>query len=229
MKSSKSLSCDFEDGSFCNWRQETHDEFNWTLGQGPTSSEETGPETDHTKLDDTGHYAFIEASAPAEVQDMAVLRSPPVNLFYANQYCLSLWFHIYGSGVGVLAIVVKEEILWSMRTEVAQWTQVQINIPRKKSSINIQIIGVRGGNYKSDIAVDDIEFKKGACPCPDNERSSIRDQACEGKTAAPTDTPRTTRTPSKPCKPWQNKKCCKNSKETVKEGTCNCRCKDKLG
>lgn len=73
VKSSKSLSCDFEDGSFCNWRQETHDEFNWTLGQGPTSSEETGPETDHTKLDDTGHYAFIEASAPAEVQDMAVL------------------------------------------------------------------------------------------------------------------------------------------------------------
>ena len=74
------------------------------------------------------------------------------------------------------------------------------------SMINIQIIGVRGGNYKSDIAIDDIEFKKGACGAP-----------------APTDAPKTTRAPEKVCKPWQKKKCCKNGKN-IGKGKCNCRC-----
>ena len=40
--------CDFEAGT-CNWLDwQGNDDFNWTIGSGPTESGGTGPDTDHT-------------------------------------------------------------------------------------------------------------------------------------------------------------------------------------
>ena len=40
-------SCDFE-RDFCSWEQLTTDDFDWTRNKGKTSSDGTGPSTDHS-------------------------------------------------------------------------------------------------------------------------------------------------------------------------------------
>ena len=83
------IRCDFENQNACNWKQEVNnDDFDWTIQSGPTPSADTGPPSDHTTGNSTGYYAFIEASSPRRVQDMAVLKSPLVRLVYAPRYCI---------------------------------------------------------------------------------------------------------------------------------------------
>ena len=43
-------SCDFEQDSFWEWRQvhDGHDDFDWSINSGETSSKRTGPRFDHT-------------------------------------------------------------------------------------------------------------------------------------------------------------------------------------
>ena len=63
--------CSFEtaDGksTFCGMTQSTYDVFDWSLIEGPTPSEETGPTVAMSKP----YYAFIETSDPRRPADVA--------------------------------------------------------------------------------------------------------------------------------------------------------------
>ena len=54
------INCDFESPvsqlKLCGWTQRSDDNFNWTLGQGTTSSINTGPSNDHTLGDQRGIF-----------------------------------------------------------------------------------------------------------------------------------------------------------------------------
>lgn len=53
--------------SLCGMEQSDNDNFDWTMGNGPTPSEETGPPSAY----DGSYYIFIEASAPRQTGDTA--------------------------------------------------------------------------------------------------------------------------------------------------------------
>ena len=46
--------CDFESRNLCGYKQDRHDNFDWTRKAGPTRSSNTGPSTDHTMRTNTG-------------------------------------------------------------------------------------------------------------------------------------------------------------------------------
>ena len=48
------LECDFDSNNFCGYTNSLSDDFDWTLNNGATPSQETGPDTDHT----TGNCKF---------------------------------------------------------------------------------------------------------------------------------------------------------------------------
>ncbi|KAH9500542.1 hypothetical protein Btru_072226, partial [Bulinus truncatus] len=67
--------CSFEHG-LCSWANSKYgDNFDWIIGFGATPSFSTGPKADNTIGNGTGHYAFIEASAPQKYGDRAYLVS----------------------------------------------------------------------------------------------------------------------------------------------------------
>ena len=47
-------SCDFEQD--CPYEQDTEDDFDWSVHQGPTSTRYTVPDKDHTKGDKSGEH-----------------------------------------------------------------------------------------------------------------------------------------------------------------------------
>jgi hypothetical protein len=49
--------CNFET-DLCNWIQDDTDNFDWSFGQGKTSTVGTGPSTDHTTGTSLGHYGI---------------------------------------------------------------------------------------------------------------------------------------------------------------------------
>nr|XP_022334538.1 MAM and LDL-receptor class A domain-containing protein 1-like [Crassostrea virginica] len=94
--------CDFEEGNFCDWTNSLMDDFDWTIGQNGTASVGTGPPYDHTFGSSTGHFAYIESSAPRQPNDQAILVSKFLDGGAAR--CLRFWYHMYGASIGSLNV-----------------------------------------------------------------------------------------------------------------------------
>ncbi|XP_046549289.1 MAM and LDL-receptor class A domain-containing protein 2-like [Haliotis rubra] len=98
------LNCDFE-SDLCLWKQAKDDEKDLTLNTGPTPSTQTGPPADHTLKDASGHYLYLETST-GSTADTARIVSPL--LTNKGAMCLSVWYHMWGSGMGSLNIYVQK-------------------------------------------------------------------------------------------------------------------------
>ena len=88
-------------------------------------------------------------------------------MYYPN-YCFTFWYHMLGEGVGVVAVVIKQEIYWVMKNETgSDWQQAQVtldsSVTKKPGQTVIQLIAIRGMNFKSDMAIDDISLTRGKC------------------------------------------------------------------
>ncbi|KAI8499746.1 hypothetical protein Bbelb_227970 [Branchiostoma belcheri] len=156
--------CDF-DTDMCTFFQDTSDNFDWTRHEGSTPSGQTGPTADHTS--GTGHYLFIEASSPQDVGHNAIIRSqiyPPSSA----GYCLDFYYHMYGSMVGDLNVylftgVRQEEPTWSMSgNQGNQWLRARVEI-KPTSNFQLMFEAVRGGDWRGDIAIDDIKLISHPC------------------------------------------------------------------
>ncbi|KAJ8402025.1 hypothetical protein AAFF_G00372600 [Aldrovandia affinis] len=157
--------CDFESGN-CGYTQEKDtDTVDWVLARGSTPTSYTGPSGDHTT--GMGHYMYIEAS-PMLPGQSARLVSGDIR-GSGSPLCLQFHFHMFGSGTGRLSIYLRqegqgqEEVLWSRLGEQSiSWLKAEVDY---KCDRKHQIVfeAVRGTSIRSDIAIDDILFKKGPC------------------------------------------------------------------
>lgn len=67
--------CSFE-FDLCSWRQCRQDDFDWLIKAGSTPTFGTGPSSDHTLRDPSGHYLYLESSFPHSVGDIACISGP---------------------------------------------------------------------------------------------------------------------------------------------------------
>ncbi|KAK0068562.1 MAM and LDL-receptor class A domain-containing protein 2, partial [Biomphalaria pfeifferi] len=168
--------CDFEDGTaMCGFTQDIHDDFNWGLTSQGTGTFQTGPTNDHTYQTPLGHYAFIDASNQ-RIGAKAKLVSPTYNDYGKGDLCLHFFYYMYGDGVGTLNVYVQPvsqsilgQPLWRMSGNQGQrWIVGAVPLHTGSLISGYQIIfeGVRGSNFRADIAIDDITVTVGACPNP---------------------------------------------------------------
>ncbi|KAK7478151.1 hypothetical protein BaRGS_00030598 [Batillaria attramentaria] len=157
--------CNFDQPGFCDWTT-TPDAFEWTLNKGPTSTANTGPESDHTLGTDAGYYAYIETSDPGP-GDNAGLESTHLTPNYA--YCLDFWYHMYGTSIGSLNIRLKEKgsvgaPIWTKTGPSEQmWHHAQIDIAAQPAAFSVIIEGICGDSYFGDIAIDDVTLTQARC------------------------------------------------------------------
>ena len=96
---------DFETCTSC-WKNEKggHDQVDWIIGRGETTSLNTGPSYDHTKKTIYGRYLYIDVSSASHITGWvhADLES---RLMVVQPRCyMTFWYHMYGSGVGSLYV-----------------------------------------------------------------------------------------------------------------------------
>ncbi|XP_047128245.1 MAM and LDL-receptor class A domain-containing protein 1 isoform X1 [Hydra vulgaris] len=160
--------CNFETKTLCQWSQDLTDKFNWTLNSGTTSSDGSGPNVDHTYGNKTGTYLYIEASYPRVKGDIARILSPLVRGDKVKSRCFQFWYHMYGPDIGSLNVYRKSGNsmlkLWIRVGDNGNvWRLGQVDL---FSQLDYQVVveAVRGGDFKGDISIDDIDLIDGSCP-----------------------------------------------------------------
>uniref|UniRef100_A0A8C7CVS6 MAM domain containing 2a n=1 Tax=Oncorhynchus kisutch TaxID=8019 RepID=A0A8C7CVS6_ONCKI len=157
--------CNFETGD-CGYSQEKEtDKGDWLRVRGQTPTSYTGPRGDHTT--GVGYFMYVEASLMRPGHTARLLSSDLRGS--AGPQCLVFYYHMYGSGTGLLSVLLRrgdseqDTLLWRRRGEQSiSWMRATVDYECDRRH---QIIfeAIRGPSIRSDIAIDDIVFKKGPC------------------------------------------------------------------
>ncbi|KOX80992.1 MAM domain-containing glycosylphosphatidylinositol anchor protein 1, partial [Melipona quadrifasciata] len=162
--------CDFEKPDLCWWEQDPLHDFDWQRHNFETANYHigTGPSHDHTLgPGNDGYYLYIEATGRLE-NDSARIISPIYNASYTDSGCFSFWYHMFGAKIGALNVYFKQEndllprLMFNKEgNQGNQWLHGIFSLPKAKKGFQIIIEGVRGSDYVSDIAVDDVAILQG--------------------------------------------------------------------
>lgn len=153
--------CTFDEG-MCEWINDKSDDFDWQLIEGGSPSEETGPTAGY---EGEGQYLYVESSEPRRFGDKATLISGVLK----GVQCMRFKYYMYGQDMGYLSVYrfgdgVMRSRLWHRKgNQGERWNEARITLPCDSPSYMIQIEATIGV-WRSDIAIDNIEFTKGACP-----------------------------------------------------------------
>ncbi|CAL1289274.1 unnamed protein product [Larinioides sclopetarius] len=169
-------SCDFE-SDMCTWQNaESGVDIEWVLNSGPTPTDNTGPDVDHTLGTELGSYVYLQAENPAGKHNLVgILQSEYFSL--STERCLSFWAHMSGKEMGSLQVNMSyydedkvktlNDIAWKIEGDKGnKWFNRQININidgvEIQEEYQILLIGMTKGAL-SDIALDDIEVTNKKC------------------------------------------------------------------
>lgn len=148
----------FESG-IGDWTQNTGDDINWTRKSGSTSSSGTGPSSAYAGA----WYVYTEASGYSN--STAILTSPCFDVSSLTNPLFNWNYHMYGSNMGSLYLEISPDgttwyHVWSKTGDQGnQWHGVNANLAAYKSQpFQLRFRGVTGNGFRSDIALDDIEF-----------------------------------------------------------------------
>ncbi|XP_052269942.1 MAM and LDL-receptor class A domain-containing protein 1-like [Dreissena polymorpha] len=162
--------CNFDNDTNCIWHNvHVGDNFDWTLHQGETPSENTGPTYDHTTGTHQGKYYYIETSAPRQSNETAWLQSEYLSSSNGETQCLEFWYYMFGTSIGYLNVRLSENAtmpgynIWSKEgNQGPKWKFAQVTVTTDGLH-RIIFEGTVGNGYEGDIALDDISFKQGNC------------------------------------------------------------------
>nr|CAB3263057.1 uncharacterized protein LOC100187228 [Phallusia mammillata] len=173
----KTFDCDFENinGICVGWMQDTNDDFDWSFRKGKTPSGkrvDTGPKVDHTLENNLGTYAYTEASGRKPNQQATLISAKSKKLTNSKEYCLRFWYHMQGDGMGSLSVfelvnnVSVRLIFKESGPQGSPWHLAAIPIYGQNQAIQVRFVSVRGHNFKSDLAIDDVTLSDRRCPTP---------------------------------------------------------------
>lgn len=146
------------------WTQSDNDDFDWTINSGPTETDSTGANEDHTSGD--GEYIYTRAAFNNNKE--AIIISPKFDFRYLNDPELTIWYHMYGSTMGDLYVDVKvgdgnwqEGIIEKKGDQGNSWNSANLDLSsitnnNKKAQFRLRVI--IGYWDRSDICIDDFEI-----------------------------------------------------------------------
>nr|XP_009936237.1 PREDICTED: MAM and LDL-receptor class A domain-containing protein 1 [Opisthocomus hoazin] len=161
--------CNFE-FDLCSWMQDANDNFDWNLRTSSTTKIGTGPATDHTLQEPSGHYIFIRSSFLHLPGQKARISSPVLSR--RNKDCKILfYYHMYGAHIGSLVVYQRttanlEKILLNLTGNQGNFWQHKALILAGDGDEDFQVVfeGIAGKGPKDGIALDDLTFSRECFP-----------------------------------------------------------------
>ncbi|MCA9459112.1 MAG: hypothetical protein KC550_01030 [Nanoarchaeota archaeon] len=143
-----------------SWTNVAGDEQDWTRDSGGTPSAGTGPSVDHTLGTGAGWYVYYETSNPVANGDQAYFESPVFSS--GGTINFNYWYHMFGPDLGTIYLQYLDEGIWTDLWNVSGdkgdiWYNNNFNFDYSGNS-QFRLIGERGTNFASDIAIDDLNI-----------------------------------------------------------------------
>ncbi|NWZ76694.1 MALR1 protein, partial [Poecile atricapillus] len=168
--------CNFE-FDLCEWKQDENDDFNWHLRTSNTAKLGTGPATDHTLQEPSGHYIFIRSSFFQLPGQKARISSPVLSRKSKNcKVCegvvaartknlIIFYYHMYGAHAGSLIIYQRstlkhEKILLNLSGNQGNFWQRKALTLSGDEDFQVVFEGIAGKGAKDGIALDDLTFSR---------------------------------------------------------------------
>ncbi|CAK8690511.1 unnamed protein product [Clavelina lepadiformis] len=155
--------CQFEE-NLCLWKQSSDDDFDWKIWHRHTPSNSTGPVLDHTKIRINSSYVYAEATDQDEGA-VAIMES----VWLARPVCIKFYYHMFGVHIGSLTLNHRmqnssqtEELWRKSGNQGIFWKFAQVSVKRH-GLYQVLFEAVRGKDYRSDIALDDVVIEDGLC------------------------------------------------------------------
>ncbi|XP_035268745.1 MAM and LDL-receptor class A domain-containing protein 1 isoform X1 [Anguilla anguilla] len=155
--------CNFE-FDLCSWRQCRQDNFDWLIKAGSTPTGGTGPSTDHTLRDPSGHYIYLESSFPQSAGDVARISGPTFS--WRSRECKMVFYlHMSGDGVGTLSVFrasgTQHQLLLNLTGDQGNyWQRREVDLAAPED-FQVMFEGSIGKGNRGDICLDDITFSPG--------------------------------------------------------------------
>ena len=149
--------------------------YTWKIASyGTTPSTGTGP----SQANSGSTFFFTEASN-GYTGAVAELLTPIIDISSLTVPQLSFYYHMYGSNMGSLHVDVLNNGNWTndviiidgqqQTSGTSPWMEQALVLNAFTGNIQIRFRGIRGANYESDIAIDDIKvIEAPTCPQPTN-------------------------------------------------------------
>ncbi|XP_066255961.1 tyrosine-protein kinase receptor isoform X2 [Euwallacea similis] len=172
--------CTFEDDEWCGWRNaDPNAILQWSRNNGSTPSNFTGPNVDHTYMNNTGSYLFVNMNtekstfASAALLKSVVFNPPPrvhgnISSTYFNSCAIRFYVHKTGKHKSALQVLVTEltpnenktaKLYWSyMDDHGDQWTRLVLLLPNVTHRYFVTIEAKKGYRFLSDVAIDDVSL-----------------------------------------------------------------------
>lgn len=156
--------CTLSDG-WINAKNGAEDDIDWRVDAAGTNTNSTGPIVDHTLGNGLGKYIYLEASGSCNFQEAALI-SPCIDLTNATAPKLSFWYNMNGQNMGSLHVDIYQGGKWTNDITAAEsgnkgnrWLNKIVDLTAYKGSeVRIRFRGITGNGFRSDMALDDIEF-----------------------------------------------------------------------
>ncbi len=162
---------DFESTDLSIWTNAVDDDLDWTINTGSTPSSNTGPD----QANDGSSYFYVEASSPNFPAKTARLISDCIDLSQLTDPVFTFLFHMYGEGMGSLALTIHQEENSTLLATIAgdqgnQWFTATVDMRDYQDEvIQIELLAETGNNWTSDIAIDRLEIKGTPPPAPEGD------------------------------------------------------------
>ncbi|XP_055997984.1 MAM and LDL-receptor class A domain-containing protein 1-like [Ostrea edulis] len=190
------ISCDFESDTSCIFSNtNTGDQRDWTITSGSTPSSSTGP----SGAQSGNNYLYAETSSPVVTGDKFFFETPVIP---GAQRCLTFWYHMYGSSMGTLNVLVDGSSVWTRTGDQGNsWKQADVNITTT-TDYKVTFEAIRGSSWASDIAVDAISLTPSTTQAPTTQAPTTQAPTTQASTTqAPTTQAPTTPPPTTPPPP----------------------------
>ncbi len=151
-----------------SWVQSTTDGSNWTLYEGATSTNGTGP----NGASENKQYLYTESSN-GNTNKTFVLESPCFDLNGLAAANFSLDYHMYGNDIGSLSVNISNDggaTYVPLSPNITgnqgnQWATLGLNLDNYLTDqVTVRITGMTGSGEASDIAIDNLGLNGVICP-----------------------------------------------------------------
>ncbi|NNE16715.1 MAG: hypothetical protein HKN51_17155 [Saprospiraceae bacterium] len=156
----------FEAG-LSSWVQDTSDDNNWTLYEGSTPTNVTGPPS--ASVGD--QYLYTEASG-GNYNNQHIIESPCFDLSQILNANFSFDYHLYGINAGSIKVEVSTNGGSSYTTLIPEvsgnqgpdWQSDSADMSSYlTSNVKIRIVATTGPGIRSDIAIDNLKLELSDC------------------------------------------------------------------